>query len=91
MLRSVRDWWVSTFGCVLLVVVRCLLGVACSLFVMCCVLIVDMRCCLLLLHVCVLVCVARVYLSLFVVRCWSSLVGVDCCCLWCVAYLLCVV
>ena len=91
MLRSVRCWCVFTFGCVLLVVVRCLLCVACLLFVMCCVLIVAMRCCLLLLHGCVLVCVACVYLSLCVVMCWPSLVGVDCCPLFCVAYLLCVV
>ena len=42
-LRSVRYWWVVTFGCVLLVVVNCLLCVACLLFVMCCVLIVAMR------------------------------------------------
>ena len=91
MLRSVRNWWVVTVCCVMLVVGRCLLCVACLLFVMCCVLIVAMRCCLLLLHVCVLVCVARVYLWLFVVRCWPSLVGVDCCRLCCVAYMLCVV
>ena len=77
MLRSVRYWWVFTVGCVLFVVVRCLLRVACLLFVMCCVVIVDMRCCLLLLHVGVLVCAACVYLVWFVVRRWPPLVGVD--------------
>ena len=78
-------------GCGSLVVARCVLCVACLRFVGCCVLIVAMRRCSLVLHVGVLVCAASVYFLLVVVGCLPSLVGVDCRCLCCVAYLLCVV